>query len=199
MAIVRTQCESFPEDTSAVYHEIYAPITTPLISCELQDFNFLWGRNFVADGELVSVAAGLYGQIRPTEAEVDAFENNVIPAALFSLGIIELAPSEKIVVRAEVDVQFLVFMLLPILLGIIVYLIAYKKRGTLLPVPMTPWQLMVAGKEQADIQKKVEGRNLGTQNRLTDGRMRRKMIASGRLSAFLSGMENGTFFFRYLW
>ena len=93
MAIVRTQCESFPEDTSAVYHEIYAPITTPLISCELQDFNFLWGRNFVADGELVSVAAGLYGQIRPTEAEVDAFENNVIPAALFSLGIIELAPS----------------------------------------------------------------------------------------------------------
>ncbi|CAJ1945476.1 unnamed protein product [Cylindrotheca closterium] len=150
LAIVRNECDSFPEDTDALYNKIYAPLTSS-VSCEISEVTFIWGRNFAVDGELVSVVAGVYGQVRPTLNELRSFEENVIPAALFSLGVLHLAPTVASTVKAEVDIKFIVFLLLPIALGLAAALVAYCNRKIILPIPQTPWELMVVGKEEPSI------------------------------------------------
>ena len=151
LAVIRVECDSFPEDTETFYHELYAPIDAEEVNCELSDFTLLWGRNFQVDDELLAAVAGIHGQVRPPFNELGSFEDSVIPAALYSLATVELAPSIKTVVRAEVDILFAVFLMLPVALGIIIGIVEYRNRQSLLRVPRTPWEIMVVGKEEPDI------------------------------------------------
>ena len=149
LAFIRATCDSFEEDSASLYHEIYSPITTSS-ECALTSLSIIWGRNFIIDGNLTSVVAGIYGNVRAeNNAYADqTFDRHVLLSALFSLGIIEERQSNQTVVRAQVNVQYVVFMLLPVAISVALVLVTLKVRSTQVPIPQSAWDMMVLGQEK---------------------------------------------------
>jgi len=147
-AILTAVCDTFPEDSAKAFHEVYFPQPTSTSQCTLNSIWFVWGRNFVADAELVAVVAGMYGIIQPILLEKYSFVGLGVLAALFALGTLEGLPSNENFIRPKVNGVYIVFMLLPLFLSIVsvIVVVSFRKRQDL-PIPETPLQLMVTATE----------------------------------------------------
>lgn len=114
----------------------------------LNTVEFVWGRNFVADTELVAVVAGMYGIIQPDyNLEKTNFHLLGVLSALFALGTLEELPSNEDIVRPKGNVIYIVFMILPLSLSIVSVVVSYRNCQTCLQIPETPLQLLVSAKE----------------------------------------------------
>ena len=148
LAVLTIECETFKEDYVSQYDQVFYPIIQDTI-CSLNRIGFVWGRNFVADAELVSVAAGLYGIVRPVVWNFShrTFLEFCIPAALFAMGVIEKRASVEHIVRPRINGTYIAFMVLPFAFAVIAFVlgVALKKQSLLLP--RNNWELMIAAKE----------------------------------------------------
>ena len=147
IAIVTVECAIFREDIVAHVHEVYGPLTEST-ECELSGLRLVWGRDLVADSELVTVVAGLYGIVRPMiwDDGDRRFQENGILAAIFALGTVEERPSIETVVRASVNITYVLFMLLPVFFTFVIVLLMHQSYRFCLVVPKSPWELMVQAK-----------------------------------------------------
>ena len=147
VAIVTVECNIFREDIVPHVHEVYAPLTEST-ECALNGLRLVWGRNFVADSELVAVIAGLYGIVRPViwDDGDRRFQENGILAAIFALGTVEERPSIETVVRASVNITYVLFMLFPVVFTFVLVLLTHQSYRFCLVVPKSPWELMVQAK-----------------------------------------------------
>ena len=148
MVLILLECDSFPEDSAVIVHDIYAP-QIESSKCDLIQFSIVWGKNFEADQELVSVVAGIFGLTRPSlwRNTLRTFYQNGVFAALFAMGLVEERPSNKEMVRPRVSVAFVVFMSLPLFLSVCFALLAIWARRHTLHVPEDTWELLVTGAE----------------------------------------------------
>ena len=147
IAIVTVECNIFREDIVPHVHEVYGPLTEST-ECALNGLRLVWGRNFRADSELVAVVAGLYGIVRPViwDDGDRRFQENGILAAIFALGTMEERPSIETVVRASVNIIYVVFMLFPVVFTFVLVLLMHQSYRFCLVVPKSPWELMVQAK-----------------------------------------------------
>lgn len=136
-------------------HEYYAPLETPT-PCRIVSFNFVWGQDFVADAELVSVIAGIYGFVHPTSARqgLDNFVRQGVLAALFALGTVEERASVVQVIRPRINLLYVFFMILPLALSFVLLGVAYRTRQRCLPIPQNVWQLMTLAKDEPMIPRR---------------------------------------------
>ena len=148
MVLILLQCDSFPEDSAIIVHDIYAP-QIESSKCDLIQFSIVWGKHYEADQELVSVVAGIFGMTRPSlwRNSVRTFYQNGVFAALFAMGLVEERRSIKEVVRPRVSVAFVVFMALPLFLSVSFALFAIWARRHTLHIPGDTWELLVTGAE----------------------------------------------------
>ena len=79
----------------------YSPITSNS-QCELSGAAVVWGCHFMADAALVSVVAGLNGQVRPDLIEGQVFTQNALLAGMFLMGTVDESPINESVARAQV-------------------------------------------------------------------------------------------------
>jgi hypothetical protein len=102
---------------------------------------------------MVRTLAGVYTTTRPTQGVSDRnFQRVGVLAALFAMGTISELPSTRQVVRAQVNANFVIFMLLPLMLAFAFFGIAHVTRTRVLPLfPTTQWELMIMAKESPDI------------------------------------------------
>jgi hypothetical protein len=100
----------------------------------------VWGRNFVADAEIVSVVAGIYAMVRPRkDIQIDVDFNRLgVLAALFALGTVEERASNETVVRPPIDGIYICFMILPIFLSVMLILLSRFLQKGHLPIPRSP-------------------------------------------------------------
>lgn len=128
-------------------HEFYVP-QNESSPCDFFNFGIVWGRNFVADAELVSVMAGVYGILQPQSGDMFDFIRQGTLAALFALGTVEERPSVEQVIRPRINLVYLIFMLLPFALSLVLLFQACRTRRRCLPIPQSVWQLMIQAKDE---------------------------------------------------
>mmetsp|Transcript_11374 Transcript_11374/g.23323 ORF Transcript_11374/g.23323 Transcript_11374/m.23323 type:complete len:925 (-) Transcript_11374:431-3205(-) len=154
IVFIQATCETFEEDFASRYDKVYAPMSTDS-SCELSDVSVVWGRNFAADSNLVSVVAALYGMIRPDSTQdIQVFFRNSILSALFLLATLDERPSIEIEVQAEVNIVYVFFILLPVVLSLLMIFVARQTKDKLIPIPQSAWDMMVLGQEDPTIPKR---------------------------------------------
>ena len=146
------------EDYTSLHHDLYYPLeaSTP---CRLQRVGFVWGRNFLADSELATVVAGMYGLVRPRfwDATWGPFLENSIFSALFTLATTDERPIVEEAVRPEINIIYIVFMSLPLVISFLLIAIVRWTRKSYLSIPETPWELMVMAKTEALIPARKAG------------------------------------------
>jgi len=138
-------------------------------SCELKRLHLVWVRNFEVDEELVAVAAGVLGRVRPHPWDMDAFGSvhiNVLLAALFALGSLDQLPSIEEEVSPQVNAVYMFFMIFPVAMAASVLFVAWTKREEKLPIPSNGWELMVLGSGE-DAVPQHDGQN-GTFPKLSE-------------------------------
>ena len=147
IAIVTVECNIFREDIVPHVHEVYGPLTEST-ECALNGVRLVWGRNFLADSELVAVVVGLYGIVRPViwDDGDRRFQENGILAAIFALGTVEERASIETVVRARVNIVYVLFMLFPVVFTFVLVFLMHQCYRFCLAVPKSPWELMVQAK-----------------------------------------------------
>lgn len=133
----------------ASQHPVYHP-PLPTSQCRTNQFSLVWGKNFDADPEFVSVLAGVYGLNHPSanDQSLDAFIRNGPLAALLAMATVEKRTSIDIVVRPSINMIYVVFMSLPVLLCIVIVAIVHWTRPYCLPIPESSWHLMVMAKDE---------------------------------------------------
>ena len=152
MVTIILVCDTFPEDSATYYHPIYGP---ELVSsqCDLLFFDIVWGKNFVVDAELVSTVAGLFSMTKPSNVAgtLRDFNQHSILGASFALGLVGEAPSVDQVVRPRVNVTFVVFILLPVVVSIVLISVALYAKRRSMPIPTEPWEFFIMGAENYDL------------------------------------------------
>ena len=130
-------------------HDFYNPLDANS-TCELKRFCFVWGRNLLADSEFVTVVAGVYGLLQPSvfDGSWRAFSQYGALAALFAMATVEERESVQTLVRPKVNTLYVMFMSLPLILCLCIVAIARLTRRYCLPIPSTPWELMVLAKSE---------------------------------------------------
>ena len=144
LAMIEMLCDAFPEDEYSYYHPEYTPSASS--ECTMLSAGLVWGRNFVADEELVSVVGGMYGLVRPRVFS-GKFLGSAILAALFALGTVELRPSKIDIVRPQINWIYVVFMLSPILVCFLLPALAFALRHMVVPIPQSNADILVLAKE----------------------------------------------------
>jgi len=127
--------------------------------CEAGGLDVLWGRNFVADAELVAVVADVNGRVLPHHYDSNAvtlFIGSSVQAAMFALGTLGSLPSVEEFVVPRINGVYYAFMLLPLCVAVVLALLTYSMRSKRLDVPVNAWQLMVLSKEQDAISARLE-------------------------------------------
>lgn len=157
LGIIELYCEAFQEDfvteiSKADDIDIYIPNDS---QCSTNSLEFLWGRNFVVDQEFTAVVAGMYGRIRPDAFDgtdsIVRFHQNVMFAALFALGTIDSRPSTATVVRPQINVVYIIFMIiLPLLVACMLAVAFCLARKSLLPLPRNAWDVLILGGETSE-------------------------------------------------
>ena len=147
LAILTASCDTFGEDNAPFFTEIFAPRTSNSY-CSLNGVRIIWGRNIVADSELIAVVAGIFGIIRPVfhdRSDRIVLRHGVLSAVF--VGTVQERPSTEDVVRPRVNGVYIFLILLPLALSMIALLVAHYTREACLPIPKTPWELMLLSKE----------------------------------------------------
>ena len=151
-AIVTIGCDLFDEDVAPYVHEVYNPLQSTS-KCVFDKLTVVWGRGFVADAELITVMGGIYGAVRPQFYDntdgLFAFYGPL--AALFALANVEERPSISLGVFPVVNVVYVFFMLVPVVLSLVVIVGTFFTRKYCLNVPSSSWELMVTAKEQSHL------------------------------------------------
>lgn len=145
-------CDEFPEDTQSIGHEIFSPTNEPS-ECTLRELDIVWGTGFVVDKELTMVVGSLYSVTQPTTFDLSdrTFYTNAIFAALFAMGTLASEPSNEEVVVAEFGAFYLSFMLLPLFLAMILFLLSgYQRNTDTKKIPQSSWQLMALARKDGD-------------------------------------------------
>jgi len=116
----------------------------------LQGTNIVWGRNLGGtDDDFVAVVSAVL-----TRARLNPFDStqlrtvlqNSALASLFALSTTGESPSIQSEVNPQINLIFVVFMLVPMIATLVIFL--GTRRRPKLPVPTDGWQLMVLGREE---------------------------------------------------
>jgi hypothetical protein len=148
LAIVALRCDPFLED-NYYFPPYYSPEPEPS-QCRLTRFRVVWGRNFVADAELISAMAAIFALSPPTIVPGDTtqtFAENGVFAALFLMATLETRDKIKMETRPEINEVYVFFMSFPILVSVTVILISKRLQKKCLGIPIDAWQLMCLSKE----------------------------------------------------
>jgi len=151
IAILMLYCPAFSED-----YQIWPAADSYLVDslCTIEELNMIWGRGYEVDAEMVATVAGLYGFIKPSKFEGRSqtrFYQNAPLAALFATGSLAVRPTVVEKVSPKIDGVYITFIFLPFfLLGVTVAVVVAARRARL-PIPESPWELMVLGREEAEI------------------------------------------------
>jgi len=101
--------------------------------------------------------------VRPSifEGTTRRFNEYGILAALFALGVVEERATVEEVVRPRVNVTFVVFISLPLLMGVTILALAVRaqRHPTSHGIPTEAWEILVTGAENADIVPKRSNAN----------------------------------------
>lgn len=156
--VVHLTCDTFPEDyfSPAIDQalggqtptgEDLLPDSSP---CIVLSADVVWGSYLDADAGLISAIAGIYGRTFKTvndPVQRQLFAMNVALAAMFSLGTIDELPSGDELVRPTINWVFVVFMLLPLLLGLLSTLYVCAMKEYKMHLPTSPWENIILGTE----------------------------------------------------
>lgn len=146
MAYVFLECESFPEDTGEIVDGVF--IKGEPSRCNMDWLVIVWDKHYLMDDDLLAVTAGLYSSIRPSTAlDVGKFFRFGILGALFALGTLDERPSIEVVVRPVINGVYVCFIVIPVALAVVCYLLVLALRNKALVLPETPYDFMVFGKE----------------------------------------------------
>lgn len=125
--------------------------------CSIHTGHLVWGQNFVVDDELLAVTSAVLtrAQVNSWKAHGvrDAMQNCVL-AAMFALATTTEMPSLQSQVRAQVNVIFVLFMILPLLVTALIFVVTLGSSK--LPIPVEGWQLMVLGREEESVPTRKE-------------------------------------------
>jgi hypothetical protein len=149
LAILTAECDTFPEDYIAV--AIGLNFVSESSNCTLTTVEFVWGRNFALDSQLVAAVAGVYGRNKLSAKRPQQILNlgaNSIPTALFTLASLEQLPSNSEKVQPEVGAVFFIFLLLVPLMACAVCFLVVKLAPVTLPIPHNGWEMLVLGREE---------------------------------------------------
>ena len=145
------KCPTFQEDDD-LPSDLYF-VSSVSSECEFKSIQFIWGKNFVMDDDLLAAIAGVYGMVRPSEMGevVGDFNLHGALAGLFILGSLDGRPSVKTVVRAEVNILYVISMLVPFVLAVGCFIIALMLCQNKLTIPGSTWEFLVFGRENPDL------------------------------------------------
>lgn len=147
LSVTTLRCFTFPEDYLSKRVDSIPEVT----DCNVNRVEIIWGNNFEVDEQLVAAVAGVYGRNKKN-ARSDRQELllalNSVPAALFTLGSMDMRTSKMQTVSPSINEVYISFMLLPIIVALASFFIAYKMREECLPIPENCWHLMVLGSEE---------------------------------------------------
>ena len=159
IAIISTGCEPFVEDVSYIPHGTAqdATLFPEFSKCDVESFEYVWGKGFTVDAYLVAAVAGVFGRNAHSAARehVDLFRmaTRAIPSALFSLASIDYMVSYREETVPEVGAFWFFFLfILPLTTSFILFVvtIVLTKSGYVLPFPKNIWELLILGREQSD-------------------------------------------------
>ena len=150
-ASVELDCPAFDEDNN-VPDDVFF-VSGEATECNVMAIQFVWGSNFDMDDELLATIAGAYGMVRFSDLENtrDYFDIHGALAGLFALGSLDNSTSVETVVRAEINIVYVISMLVPIALAPACFLIALMLRHKKLTIPGTTWEFLVFGRENPDL------------------------------------------------
>ncbi|KAL3911419.1 MAG: hypothetical protein SGILL_007287 [Bacillariaceae sp.] len=159
MVFVELECDQFVEDIEE-WKGSLTRAEDP--TCQVGNMGMVWGKNFVADAQLASVVAGVFGRVgpHPFSYKHRAFMRNAIPAAMFALGTLDEMLSVESVVRAQVNGVYIFFMIFPLLLAIGLCTTFCVRRDGGKDVPRNPYHMMMLGKhchDNVDIPDRSDG------------------------------------------
>ena len=108
----------------------------------------VWGRGFVANAELVATVAGMYGLTAPSMGrEETVFLRSGVLAASFALGTLDERPSVSEEVRPQVNLVYIIFMVLPLAVWLLIPMAVYMMRDYVMTIPQSKADFMVLAKE----------------------------------------------------
>uniref|UniRef100_A0A7S2EK41 Uncharacterized protein n=1 Tax=Ditylum brightwellii TaxID=49249 RepID=A0A7S2EK41_9STRA len=155
LAIIDAVCEPFPEDTLIVpidFAQSSLGMTFPSTNrCRVWKVHYLWGNGFGLPIEYTFLAAVAGVIARNNLLMSNLFQDtliiNAIPAAMFLLASLSMDLSQKEEVRPSVGYLWLFFILLPLVLGGIIFFFSCIFKSRSLPIPQNQWEFMIVGKE----------------------------------------------------
>lgn len=155
--VLLAACPTFREDFQSF----------PLVDSELGDtdcqinyVSVVWGKGFRADAELVSTMAGIYGRTQPASSFAFLEFHFFAPfAAMFATASLSVRPTVVEQVSPRINGVYIFFILLPYSLALTLMLLVWSFRRDCLPVPQTPWELLVLGREGGDMIRTRESGN----------------------------------------
>jgi len=127
---------------------------------KLYTAHIVWGQNFAVDDDLLAVVSAVLTRSQVSswneQSEVrDVIQNSVL-AAMFAHATVDELPSLQSQVSPQVNLVFIVFLILPVIVTAVIFLTTFRNPNKL-PIPTEGWQLMVLGREEASIPKRKEG------------------------------------------
>ena len=168
VAMVSLSCDTFPADVAPFNLDVLAeqldqpellvdnkPINSDY-RCDINVVELLWGTNLLVDAELVVAIAGVYSRNRAAVREHVKqlqFPRNAVLAAMFMLSTAShtIASTDE-VVKSTINLVYVIFMLLPVLVGALL-VILLRKTGDSdnhKLIPMSGWELLVTGCEHVE-------------------------------------------------
>ena len=104
------------------------------------------------DDDMASVMAGLYGRVKPHYYDEHAprrFLQSMPLAALYAMGTIDTQTSNETRVAPQINGIYVFFTLLPLAVLLLLLVLGPALRDRDLPIPKSPWELLVMGKENS--------------------------------------------------
>ena len=147
LAIMKVSCTTFPEEFFLNVEDLIQFQDKFTSLCFVSNMNFIWGKGFEMDAQLVAVVAGVLGRALKTRSLPSRVMIHAIPAAFFTMATIGSLPSQSQHVSPSINATYICFMLLPIIVMIAIVVYAFSKRESSYPIPSNGWQLMILGHE----------------------------------------------------
>ena len=122
--------------------------------CTLTSTEVLWAKNFPVDDSFLVGLAGVYGRNMKwamSKVEKQTLAIHAAPAALLSLASLDYMSSIEVVKSTTINIVFVLFMLLPVVICFVGGIIAIWGRKSLVNIPDDGWKMFVMGKEYASV------------------------------------------------
>lgn len=162
IALITLNCDAFPEDYSTLFPDPDLPLLfdngVDILAdrtCEVRNFNMIWGTGIGIDEGVVVALAGVLGRSRPGPQRDSAadliLEQNALLAALFLIGNIETRAEAIVRIRAQISLFYVVLMLLPLALSLSLFIIVLQTYRNRLKIPESATQVLSIGREHEDL------------------------------------------------